>query len=327
MHAGLRSEEHRFETYGFVRWQVSCGGDLMGRLLRPEGFNMSIRGDVEAAQRDDRVRPASRALAVLVIPFLVVAAAMLWFWPEDTGRLFAWPIKPPMTAMFLATAYVGGIYFFFRVVFGRQWHRVKVGFLPVATFASLLGIATALHWDRFTHGHVSFWAWATLYFMAPPLVLAAWWSNRRHDPGVRADDDPALPPLLRLALSIAAVAVLALGALLFVQPGILIPVWAWKLTPLTARVVAAIVAMQGVALLYIASDDRWSAASVMLEAELVTTPLMAIAALRARSDFDAAGSSAPAMAGALGLAWLATLALFVWMRRRRRGRLGTSDKP
>ena len=278
---------------------------------------------MESAQTppDDRIRTATRALAIFIIPFLVVASAILWFWPEDTGRLFAWPIKPPMTAMLLCTAYVGGIYFFTCVVRDRQWHRVKIGFLPVATFATLLGIATVLHWDRFTHDHVSFWAWATLYFIAPPLVLAAWWTNLAHDPKVREGGDPSLPRPLRVVLCMAGIAVLALGVLLFAAPGMLIPLWAWKLTPLTARVVAAILAMQGVALIYIAFDERWSAASVMVEAQLFTTPLIVLAALRAHSDFDATGSSVKAFTGVLGLAWLGALVLFVWMRRRRHGLL------
>jgi hypothetical protein len=87
----------------------------------------------------------------------------------------------------LSTAYVGGLYFFTRVVRETRWHRVQVGFLRVATFSSLLGVATVLHWDRFSHGYVSFWTWAALYFAAPFLVLAVWWANRRRDPRTRCD--------------------------------------------------------------------------------------------------------------------------------------------
>ena len=106
-------------------------------------------------QRDDRVLPTTRALAIIVIPFLVVAWAILYLWPNDSGRLFAWPIKPAMSAMLLASAYAGGIYYFARVALAKRWHTIKDGFLPVATFATLLGIATLVHWDRFTHNSVS----------------------------------------------------------------------------------------------------------------------------------------------------------------------------
>jgi hypothetical protein len=79
----------------------------------------------------DGILPTTRWLALFIIPFLVVAAVILWLWPEQTGKLFAWPIQPRLTAMLLATAYIGGIYFFARVARSPQWHRIKVGFWPV----------------------------------------------------------------------------------------------------------------------------------------------------------------------------------------------------
>jgi hypothetical protein len=280
--------------------------------------------DGRSACRDE-VQPATRALAIAVIPFLFVAAVILGVWPDQTGRLFAWPIKPSMTAFLLGSAYLGGIYFFSSVVRARQWHRIQVGFLPVTTFASLLGLATLLHWDRFTHDHVSFWAWATLYFVAPFLVPAAWWVNRRQDLRVRDARDPALPRLLRLLLTLAGLLTLAFGLWLFIDPSSLIPHWAWTLSPLTARVVAAIVSMQGVALLGIGSDERWSVASVMVEAELVTTPVISLAALKGRADFDAVGTSAITFAAALGFSWLLLLAWFIAMRRRERALGAAAD--
>jgi hypothetical protein len=224
-----------------------------------------------------------------------------------------------MSALLLSTAYVGGIYFFIRVALARHWHRVKIGFVPVATFASLLGVATVLHWDKFTHDHVSFWAWASLYFIAPPLVLGAWLSNRRSDDGLRMHDDPAIPVQIRLLIGGLGLFVAALGVLLFLAPGVLVPDWPWKLTPLTARVVSAILAMQGVAFIGISLDERWSVASVMFEAEFLTVPLIAMAAVRARDNFqsDGALSSGMFVAG-LGTLWVAMFGLFWFMHRRRK---------
>lgn len=50
--------------------------------------------------------------------------------------------------MILGSVYLGGAYFFLRAVTARQWHTVKGGFIPVGTFATLMGVATILHWDR-----------------------------------------------------------------------------------------------------------------------------------------------------------------------------------
>src|SRR5512135_2963037 len=114
-----------------------------------------------ASAQDDAVLPVTRWLAIIIIPFLVVAAALLYIWPNNTDQTFAWTIKPSMTAMMLAAAYMGGIVFFVQVARARLWHTIHVGFLPVIAFASLLGIATLLHWDRFNHSHISFFTWAT----------------------------------------------------------------------------------------------------------------------------------------------------------------------
>ena len=121
--------------------------------------------------RDDRVLRYTRVLSGVIVPFLLAAFVILYVFPGDTKRLFAWTIRPTMTPMVLASAYLGGAYFFVRVLRERRWAAVKTGFLSVALFASLLGVATVVHWDKFNHQHVSFWTWATLYFTTPFLVV------------------------------------------------------------------------------------------------------------------------------------------------------------
>ena len=61
---------------------------------------------------DDRVRPLTKGVSLAIIPFLVVAFAVLYPFPHDTARLFAWPIKPTIMPIILASVYIGGAYFF-----------------------------------------------------------------------------------------------------------------------------------------------------------------------------------------------------------------------
>ncbi|HEX7211056.1 MAG TPA: hypothetical protein VF241_09075, partial [Propionibacteriaceae bacterium] len=110
----------------------------------------------------------------MIVPFLLGAFTILYVFPMDTARLFAWPIKPTMTSMVLASAYFGGAYFFVRVLFDRRWNVIKIGFVSVTLFASPLGVATVMHWRVFNHRHVTFWLWAALYFTTPFLVFGAW---------------------------------------------------------------------------------------------------------------------------------------------------------
>ncbi|MEP7193134.1 MAG: hypothetical protein ABI903_09740 [Actinomycetota bacterium] len=113
--------------------------------------------------RDDRVLAYTRGLSIFISPFLLVAFVLLYFFPGDTKQLFAWTIRPTMTPMVLASAYLGGAYFFLHVPRAPRWNPLKTGFLSVTLFATLLGIATIIHWDKFNHGHVAFWLWAGLY--------------------------------------------------------------------------------------------------------------------------------------------------------------------
>ena len=143
---------------------------------------------VDRAPRDDRVLPFTRGLSLFIVPFLVVAWVILYLFPGRTAQIWAWAIPSTMTSMVLASAYLGGAYFFVRVASERHWHHTGTGFLAVTTFAGLLAIATLLHWDKFLHHHVAFWLWAALYFTTPFLVLGAWLANRRYAAPPAADD-------------------------------------------------------------------------------------------------------------------------------------------
>jgi hypothetical protein len=233
--------------------------------------------------RDDRVALFTKGLSVFIAPFLIVAFVLLYFFPYDTARLFAWTIKPSMTPMVLASAYLGGFYFFCRVPFERRWATVKTGFLAVALFASLLGVATILHWEKFNHAHIAFWLWAGLYFVAPFLVVGAWVNNRRFSapalPGERT-----LSGATRWIIGFVGMSALVTGSAMFIAPTQMVDVWPWLLTPLTCRVVGAIFCL-GSAGAAVMTDPRWINVKLMLQVELIMLVSILIAAVRARGDF------------------------------------------
>lgn len=233
--------------------------------------------------RDDRVLAYTRVLSLAIAPFLVVAFVLLYFFPGDTRQLFAWTIRPTMTPMVLASAYCGGAYFFLRVPGEQRWNAVKTGFLSVTLFASLLGIATVSHWDKFNHGHVAFWLWAFLYFTAPFLVFGAWLANRRFAAPARADE-LRLGTVARWVVGLIGLIALVQGIVMFLVPGWIIPVWPWLLTPLTCRVMGAIFCL-GSAGIGVLVDPRWTTVRLMLQVETLMVALMVIAAVRARAEF------------------------------------------
>lgn len=242
-------------------------------------------GGVSAdAVRDDAVLPATRALSAFIVPFLLVAFVVLYGFPKDTGRLFAWTIKPPMTPMTLGAVYLGGALFFVKAFRAKEWHTVKAGFVAVGTFASLMGIATIIHWDRFNHSHVAFWLWAGLYFTTPFLVWGVWAANRRRG-SMAGPGDVLLPPAARAVMVGTGVLAVSCGVFLFLFPHRAIDRWPWTLTPLTSRVLGAVF-MLGTAGLGALTDARWSAAAIMLQVQVFMLSLILVAAARAHADFD-----------------------------------------
>ncbi len=235
-----------------------------------------------AGLRDDTVRPYTRILAAAVIPFLLVAFPVVYIWPGSTGGWFAWEIKPTMTAMLLGAAYLGGAYFFARVVTASQWHTVKSGFPAVGLFASLLGVATVLHWTKFTHNHVAFVLWAGLYFTTPFLIVAAVLANRTRE-RLRSPDDLLLSHASRWIIGATGLLAAGAGVAVFAAPGWADTVWPWAVTPLTGRVVGAVFCL-GLAGLAVFVDSRWTTARLMVETAVVMVSLILVGAARAHAE-------------------------------------------
>lgn len=263
-------------------------------------------------KKDDLVLPATRWVALLVIPFLVAAFGILYILPTQTAKLFAWEIKPSMTAMMLGAAYAGGIYFFAGVLLTREWHRIKVGLLPVTAFASLLGIATILHWDRFNHSHISFFTWAVLYFTTPFIVIFVWLQNRGHDSDAPIAGEAAVSQTLRLIIGAIGAVTLIVSVFLFIEPIIMIGLWPWTLTPLTARVMGAMFSLPGMVGLGMSMDSRWSSAKIILQSQGFSILLILLAAVRDWKDFDTSKPSIWLFIGGLGAMLAGIVILFLY---------------
>lgn len=264
--------------------------------------------------RDDRIRPFTRVVAAVVLPFLAAAWILLYLLPNDTDALFAWTIAPSLTAMLLGSAYVGGIWFFVQVLRAGRWHRVKYGFPAVLVFAALLAVATLVHWDRFHFGHISFLTWVTLYLTTPVLVAVAIVLNWGADP--RADDerDYAIPLVPRFAIAAVGLVSLICGVVIFIAPGLVAGAWAWELTPLTTRVVGAVLTLPGMVNLWMLRDARWSAFRWIFQAQIVSLVFIVVALVIARGDL-AASLAAPAFVVGMVVSLVVYVALYAYCER------------
>ncbi|HEX2040996.1 MAG TPA: hypothetical protein VHF24_00030 [Acidimicrobiales bacterium] len=267
--------------------------------------------------RDDRVLAPTRWTATLIVPVLTAAFVILYLFPEKTQELWAWTIEPSMTPMFMGGGYLAGAWFFARVAGTRSGHQALVGLAGTSLFATMLLAATILHWDRFNHDHVSFWAWLGLYVATPPLLPWLWALNRRTDPRALSADDVVVPAPLRAALTVAGSATLLFALVMFVRPSVVLEHWPWALTPLTARVLAGFLAFPAATMALFAIDVRWSSFQFPAETATIGLALILVASFRAADDFSGSMAGyAVALVGALALLVL----LQVTMRQRRRAR-------
>ena len=267
----------------------------------------------------DRILPVTRVLAIVVIPFLVTAFLILFVFPDSTERRFAWNVQPTMSAMMLGATYLMGVFFFSSVLFFRRWSQVRAGFLPVTAFASLLGIATILHLDRFNHAHLAFWLWAILYATTPFIVPSVWFLNQRSTSGGPARQALCLPKFAVVIIGLAGISALLVAVLSFLSPEFMISVWPWKLSPLTARITGSEFALFGVFAAVVVFDQQWDSLRLLLRTQLASPIFFLIAVWVSRYDFNWANPMAWVfVANVVGLFVLGIPGLYLFMEWQRK---------
>jgi len=270
---------------------------------------------------DDRVLRVTRVVSAVIVPVLSAAFVILFLFPTHTRALWAWTIASRMSAMFIGAGYLAGALFFLRATRAQEWHRLGPGIVATTVFATLLGIATFLHWATFNHGHISFWAWLSLYLVTPLLLPVLYVRNRRRDPGAQPGD-VLVPSGIRMAVAAVGAGQLAFAMVLYLRPSLFIARWPWRLTPLTARSLAAFTAFPAVTYLAFAFEHRWSALRWPFETAMAGLVLVGVAGLRASGEFRSQG---------LLWAWRVGLVLTlgclgaVWLHMRRLGAGGSRD--
>jgi hypothetical protein len=264
----------------------------------------------------------TRWLAAAIVLFLADAAQLLLLVPDRTGELFAWRIDVQVTSMVLGSAYVAGGYFFVRVLLADSWDRVAAGFPAVIVFVWLAAMATALHLDRFTHGGLPFAAWVSIYSIAPLGLPLLYRAQRRGTRPVLADTP--MSARLRILMSGVGGAILCAGILVFAAPQVTIELWPWTLTPLTARVVAAVVALFGSLWVSVALGGSRTAARIPLEAHGVGLGFLLLAGARAHGDIHWTNPVAAILVA--GVAGMMLLDVAVLLRVRDNRKQGAAQR-
>jgi hypothetical protein len=109
----------------------------------------------------------------------------------------------------------------------------------------------------------------------------------------------------------------AVGLLLFFIPAWMITIWPWTLTPLTARVVGAMVTLPGIVQIGIGFDPRWSSARVLFESQAFSLLFILISAARAWANFNPTNVGTYLFVGGLGGLLVFLVGLYFWMQNRK----------
>lgn len=176
-----------------------------------------------------------RAWLAVEVLFGAAAVLAIGLSPANTKANFAWPIQPVVMAAVLGGFYITSAPLFLLPLFAKRWEMIRVMILPTALFSTAQLVATILHWDKFSVGTVAFYVWFASYLLPPPIFVSAYlWHQRQAASRPAASDDPL--PLWLYWLLIICGSILTIGAILvFIFPNLLIPMFPWQLTPLTAR--------------------------------------------------------------------------------------------
>ncbi|MFH2038804.1 MAG: hypothetical protein ABIJ65_05155 [Chloroflexota bacterium] len=280
----------------------------MDNSVSPEHINL---------RKDDRILPATRIVLAIVVPFLLLAFLILYFFPDLSGERFVWEIKPHMTALFIGSGYLSGAYMFVYAIFGLQWHRVAGAFPPVISFTTFMLLSTFLHWDRFNIHHFPFQLWLVLYIITPPLIFYLWWLNRRTDPVNPESGEISVPVLARRAFFWFGVTTMLWAIIMFVFPEVVSTYWPWKLTPLTARILAGWFSLLGVGGLYTSSEIRWSAWQIPLQSITLWAALVVLASFLNPDDFSTGIWNSFTIGTLLSLLMLLTFQFGIHMTKRK----------
>jgi len=199
-------------------------------------------------------RPLRAWLAVEVL-FGIGAVLAVGLAPQDTATNFAWPIQPAVMAATLGAFYITSAPLFLLPFFAKRWEMIRAMILPTALFSTIQLAATFLHWDKFSVGTTPFYVWFASYLLPPPIFIAAYlWHQRRvKDSPVPPDDQ--IPPWLNWALLILGIFLTLVAVTAFFFPNLLIPIFPWKLTPLTSRSLSGWLAAVGTIMLSMRKEN------------------------------------------------------------------------
>jgi len=191
-----------------------------------------------------------RALNTIgIVQVLLAATFVIWlvFFPA-AGTLFAWPIAPTFSAMFIGVGFIARTFIGYWLWREKYWPRLR--WQAPANYAFLLVIFLATYW------HIDQMNWKTSIIMAHIWILAY-----TVEPMMLYLLEPRTPQAkerlpaelrggpvsvgLKRILAFGLIVSATVASLAVINPKFLDTRWPWALDPFDARIMAAFLALSG----------------------------------------------------------------------------------
>lgn len=220
-----------------------------------------------------------------------ITGIVLFFGTQHTDTYFAWTINPPLlTAAFLGATYLSS--FVLGLLAAREdvWARARLAVPGPLIFTILMLVATLLHLDRFHLNSpkptaVLFtWVWLAVY-AGVPISMTIMLIRQLRAPGDDLARQMPLPVWMRVAFIVLAMIILLVGVALFIAPQNVSLLWAWQLTPLTSRAIAAWLIAIGIVAVQVAWENDYTRVKPVMIFFTIFGLLQCLALARYPNDF------------------------------------------
>jgi hypothetical protein len=224
----------------------------------------------------------------------LMAGIQLFVLSEKTDIYFAWTIQSSLTAATLGGFYFGSMTFGYLSARESTWSNVRGP--AVGLFLFLVGTlaATVLQLDKF---HLASenpltrfvtWVWLAIYILLPLVLTASFFLQSRLS-GNDPERTSILPIWFRWLLFLHGVIGVLLSFVLFFLPDTMLPIWAWALTPLTARALSAWFISFGIVDLISLWENDWRRLKVTSISYTITSTFGLLSLMRYAGQADLGG--------------------------------------
>lgn len=209
-----------------------------------------------------QLNPSQRWLLYFASSLVLIMGLNLYLLAEQTETTFAWTIGVPLTAAFLGGSYLSTFLIEFLAARETLWVNSRIALPTAFTFTILTSVVTLIHLDKFhlestnSVTVIVTWAWLLVYAIVP-FVMGFIFIRQLQSDGSNPASANNIPRWYKAIIGIQGCIMVMIGLGFLLVPMTVAPLWAWALTPLTARAIGAWLLGIGVATLHSILEDDW----------------------------------------------------------------------